>query len=538
MLWLASLRLSASSLVKKSGCSRRDYTTDAVCRGTPHGCPLFLEAKEADLVPSEASLKEAITQSFDSKVRRMQLQVTATGLDPAIIAYMGTDTEEPVSLLDINGAFNHDDWHLVVGGLMPVFFGFDGEKGLELMTSDGQNYIRGPIGLLGLTEERWYVSSEDVSDIVPVTTDPDELLNNFDDQDFDQFVAMLATGQTSRVMLEGLQCTLYTLDAEAMTDFIEELNTEQDDPLLEPDEIQDVELKVWVCDDGYFHQAEVVGLVRPEDDTSGFISEQGLQLGVLMRLYDFDQDIAITAPTDALPLESPTSGMSFFSDLEDSEGSDWLNQEDLEHMADEPSDAAATADEPSDAAATTDTPFFAETETTAEVAVPPPAEHNTPGSSGTATVFNGGNIRDLPTLQGAVLGQLRAGQSVTLHRRTANSLWYEVTAPAGAGWVHASLLTIDPSVAARIVITEQQGIPILAAEELRAMVFNGGNVRAEPSLRGSVLDQIHAGETLQLRARNVAGTWYQITNPRGTTGWVHVSLLRIDPNVAMQTPLF
>ncbi len=484
-------------------------------------------AKAANPVPSKASLKEAITQSLDSKVFRLQLQVFATGLDPAMIGDMGIDTEGPASILDVSGAFNHDDMHLTVGGLLPVFLGVDPEKGLEFMAADGQNYIRGPIALIGMTEERWYVSSEDVSSLAPVPIDSDELLSDFDDEDFDQMVAMLAAGQTSRVMLEGVQCTLYTLEAEAMADFIEELDIEQEDPLLEPDEIQDVEIKVWVCDDGYFHQAEMAMMLQPEEDSSGFITEQGLQISILLRLYDFDQDIAITAPTDALPLESATSSMSFFSDLEDSEGSDWLNQEDLEHMADEPSDAAATAD----------TPFFAETETTAEAAVSPPAEH-TPGSSGTATVFNGGNIRDFPTLQGAVLGQLRAGQSVRLHRRTANSFWYEVTAPAGTGWVHASLLTIDPSVAARIEVTEQQGIPILAAEELRAMVFNGGNVRAEPSLRGSVLDQIHAGETLQLRARNTAGTWYQITNPRGTTGWVHVSLLRIDPNVAMQTPLF
>lgn len=45
-------------------------------------------AKAADPVPSEASLKEAITQSLDSKVFRLQLQVFATGLDPAMIGDM------------------------------------------------------------------------------------------------------------------------------------------------------------------------------------------------------------------------------------------------------------------------------------------------------------------------------------------------------------------------------------------------------------------------------------------------------------------
>mgnify|MGYP005837821677 CR=1 FL=1 len=293
------------------------------------------------------------------------------------------------------------------------------------MAADEQNYIRGPIALIGITEERWYVSSEDMSSLAPVPIDSDELLSDFDEEKFDQMVAMLAAGQTSRVMLEGVQCTLYTLDAEAMADFIEKLDIEQEDPLLEPDEIEDVELKVWVCDDGYFHQAEMSMMLQPEDDSSGFITEQGLQISILLRLYDFDQDIAITAPTDALPLESAISSTSFFSDLENSvdtyddsddtymdENSDWLNLEDLEPMV---------ADEPSDVSATADVPFFAETDTTAEAVVPPPAEQTT-SSSNTVTVFNGGNIRDVPTIQGVVLGQLRAGQSVTLHRRTANSL--------------------------------------------------------------------------------------------------------------------
>jgi uncharacterized protein YgiM (DUF1202 family) len=69
----------------------------------------------------------------------------------------------------------------------------------------------------------------------------------------------------------------------------------------------------------------------------------------------------------------------------------------------------------------------------------------------TATVFNGGNIRYRPNVQtGTVLGQLHAGQMVTLTAKTADGNWYKVVAEEAEGWVSQSLLTIDAAVAAKV----------------------------------------------------------------------------------------
>ena len=61
-----------------------------------------------------------------------------------------------------------------------------------------------------------------------------------------------------------------------------------------------------------------------------------------------------------------------------------------------------------------------------------------------------------------------------------------------------------------------------------AVVAHGGNVRATPSLRGRVLDQLHAKETVQLLAKTRNGAWYKITDKRGVTGWTSVTLLTIS----------
>jgi len=68
-------------------------------------------------------------------------------------------------------------------------------------------------------------------------------------------------------------------------------------------------------------------------------------------------------------------------------------------------------------------------------------------------------------------------------------------------------------------------------------VFNGGNVRAAPNLQGTVLDQIHAYETVILLGRSADGSWRRIINPRQQEGWVHRSLLTIDPAVDESLPI-
>jgi uncharacterized protein YgiM (DUF1202 family) len=157
----------------------------------------------------------------------------------------------------------------------------------------------------------------------------------------------------------------------------------------------------------------------------------------------------------------------------------------------------------------------------------------TPTATLTATVFNGGNIRKEPQVGNNVLGQLHADEVVTLLERSNDSAWYRVKAPEAEGWVSATLLTIDPEVAKQVSTSAPP------ETGLNATVFNGGNVRERP-VTGKPLDQINAGETVQLLAKTSDGGWYQISYTRdGTriTGWVSVTLLTIDSAVAKQVPI-
>jgi hypothetical protein len=73
---------------------------------------------------------------------------------------------------------------------------------------------------------------------------------------------------------------------------------------------------------------------------------------------------------------------------------------------------------------------------------------------------------------------------------------------------------------------------------LIATVFNGGNVREVP-VSGRPLDQINAGEIVQLLEKSEDANWFKITYARNgntITGWVSRTLLTIDPAVEQQVP--
>lgn len=63
----------------------------------------------------------------------------------------------------------------------------------------------------------------------------------------------------------------------------------------------------------------------------------------------------------------------------------------------------------------------------------------------TASVFHGGNIRTAPSMDGGVIDQINASETVMLSGRSADGLWLQITNMRGvSGWTHRTLLQIDP----------------------------------------------------------------------------------------------
>ena len=82
-----------------------------------------------------------------------------------------------------------------------------------------------------------------------------------------------------------------------------------------------------------------------------------------------------------------------------------------------------------------------------------PAEPSpTPAPALSATVFNGGNVRDQP-VNGKVLDQINASETVTLLEKNADGTWYKITNQRQvSGWVSAALLTIDDATKGKVPV--------------------------------------------------------------------------------------
>jgi len=149
----------------------------------------------------------------------------------------------------------------------------------------------------------------------------------------------------------------------------------------------------------------------------------------------------------------------------------------------------------------------------------------------TGTAAIAGNIRREPNREAEVLGRLAPEEVVILIERSIDGEWYRIITSEGlSGWVSRTLLVVDQDLAAQL--------PVATPTDLRtASVFNGGNVRTSPSLRGLVIDQVYAGESVFLLARNADSTWLKIINERQMTGWVSRTLLTIAPDDLRRLPV-
>jgi flagellar FliL protein len=155
-----------------------------------------------------------------------------------------------------------------------------------------------------------------------------------------------------------------------------------------------------------------------------------------------------------------------------------------------------------------------------------------------AGVSNGGNVRALPFLAAENrVGGVNAGDQVQLVARTPNGAWYQIrftNVDDGAerlGWISSSLLTIEPTTAGGVPLA-----PIVS-------VFQNGAVYEQPDLSSTQIDRVNAAtdipssEVVELLRKNADGTWYEITNVRGISGWVPAELLGIPPEVAAEVPV-
>lgn len=209
----------------------------------------------------------------------------------------------------------------------------------------------------------------------------------------------------------------------------------------------------------------------------------------------------------------------------------------------------ATGDAPLVAQATLIVPdllkdtFFAQPEPALEptpAPTPAPTPVPTPAPSVAAgppsvTMLVDATLLISPTLGTESVTTVRQGARFEPLLRTDDGQWLMIEQEGAVGWL--------PSDRAELASGELTAIPsvvpaaaAVAAGPYKAVVFNGGNIRYRPDVTtGTVLGQLHAGQSITLEAQSVDGQWFKVVAPEAR-GWVSVTLLTIDDAVIAKVP--
>lgn len=255
--------------------------------------------------PPAAAAESGTLQSALSRVKaatayRVDLSITGKGN----FAAAGGPTpapgheNDPITLVIMKGEIDGKDAHFTLQGMLTAFLGIEADRPFEVISSNGVAYIKGPVPLLNATEAKWYQAPPEAAQVAQPPLTPSSFLESFGESginpgDFKK------SGTES---LESQTCDVYSGDKAAVVNAFSKLGGATGATQEDLDSIDNAEFKFWVCGDGYLHQVKM--LIEGHDKNQ---PDQKGSFEVLMKISDFDSNIQITAPTDAVPLPMPTA---------------------------------------------------------------------------------------------------------------------------------------------------------------------------------------------------------------------------------------
>jgi uncharacterized protein YraI len=121
------------------------------------------------------------------------------------------------------------------------------------------------------------------------------------------------------------------------------------------------------------------------------------------------------------------------------------------------------------------------------------------------------NVRSLPGVNGAILTKIARNQTYPVLGRNAASSWWQLNVNGIVGWSSGKYLNV----------VNGQNVPVTdgTAVVYTATAWVNLNIRSGPGTQHPVVGWLPINQTVQIRGRNAAATWWQITyGPYN--GWV------------------
>ncbi len=245
------------------------------------------------------TLQDALTKVKTAMSYRVDLSITGKGN----FASAGGPTpnanapDQPMTLIVMKGEVDSKDAHFQLQGILTSFLGLPPEQVFEVISVDGEAYLKGPVPLLGATEAKWYKAPAQAASVAEPPLTPGAFLDSFGEAGINPNDFKLSGNES----LDGKTCEIYAGDKSVVLNAFSKLGGATGATQEDLDSIDNAEFKFWVCDDGYLHQVRM--LIEGHDKNN---VEQKGAFEIVMKINDFDADIVITPPPDAIPLNLPT----------------------------------------------------------------------------------------------------------------------------------------------------------------------------------------------------------------------------------------
>jgi hypothetical protein len=280
----------------------------AVPAGEPAAAPTSApptEVPPTEIPPTEVpptatpapslSAKDAIAAAREKskEIESYQLEMKMTMQGALGEGLPGADPTQEIEAINLSGKFDGQNSEYTMKGFFAAFLGVEPDTGLQIISVDGQNYIHGPVPMIGAAEDKWYIADEAQSSLAEPPISTGDMLEGFDDA---SIAGLKSDGQEQ---LDGQQCQVFSGDKEATLKLLE--GTGSSTPTTDMfEEVEDASTKLLICEDGYLHQMgfSVSGSAK---DTPG----QKASFSLNMHIFDFGGDFTITAPEGAVKLEMP-----------------------------------------------------------------------------------------------------------------------------------------------------------------------------------------------------------------------------------------
>lgn len=262
---------------------------------TPQPTPTPVPPTQPPASASTDVIQSGLIAATSADTYRIEFSVKAKGEMGAEAPVASADGM--VEIINVKGEVAGDNSRTEVSGFFAALLSGDPGKGTEFLTVDGKSYIRGPAPLFGAPDDAWYELPPD-QESPAEALDPDQITGPLRGSDVD--LSRFTPGGFES--LDGQRCAVFVGDKETTINLLNGVNQQGTLPFALQD-IDQAETRLSICEDGRLHKMTIDVTGTAEAAEGGTVPTS---ISMLLRLFDFNSDIRIVAPTDARPLSPPS----------------------------------------------------------------------------------------------------------------------------------------------------------------------------------------------------------------------------------------